>query len=95
MNITENPDKSLVACKKIKISKHTCPDLSRFVQLIENLVQNMYSILTLDNVSDNWVIVLLKDKYLKTLIHATNTLKADKIVKVLEALAKSKKILLE
>ena len=28
---------------------------------------------------------------MKTLIHATNTLNADKIVKVLEALAKSKK----
>ena len=33
---------------------------------------------------------------MKTLIHATNTLNADKIVKVLEALAKNiKKILLE
>ena len=44
-----------------------------------------------DKVSDNWVIVLLNDKYLNTLIQATKTLNADKIDKDLEASAKGEK----
>ena len=50
-----------------------------------------YNVLTEDKVSDNCVIVLLNDKYLNTLIQATKTLNADKIVNVLAAFANGEK----
>ena len=47
--------------------------------------------LTADNVSDSWVMVLLKDKYLNSLTQATKMLNADKIVSDLEESAKGEK----
>ena len=72
-NITENPDKSLVACKD---------KLCLYVDLHIKLL--LKKRLTADKVSDNCVIVLLKDRYLKTFTQATKTLKAARMVRDLD-----------
>jgi len=68
-NMTEKPPRSFAAWKLVFLKD------DKFFEVVFH---------TDERVPDNWIMVLLKDKYLNNLIHATKMLNAEIWVRILD-----------